>query len=247
MEVLPLARKLWRRWRALAAGAVVAIAVAVALGSTPTATTAVAWTRVALDTPKSQLVDSAPPGADTLPWRASLIKHLMTTDAAQRQVAERLRVRPDEVAIIDPILAVPQIPASMPKRAADAAAVTPAPYVLTLDMKNTSLPVISVEAAAPDRDGAKRLAEAAVAVLETWSSTSGSSYSSRILTGGGAALKHQSFVIQRVASVRTKAVATAELPVKQIGVAGFLFAAWCVAVFLLPAILRRRIPRPAAA
>ena len=46
-------------------------------------------------------MNSAPGGADTLPWRASLLVHLMTTDATQRKLAQRLHVRPDEVVVID--------------------------------------------------------------------------------------------------------------------------------------------------
>ena len=59
----------------------------------------------------------------------------------QRRLAERLGVRPDEVAVVDPALAEPIVPASMPKRAAEAAAFTVAPYVLTLDLRNSALPI----------------------------------------------------------------------------------------------------------
>ena len=69
MEALPLVRRLWHRRLLLACGVLAAIAIAVVVGLRPAAKTGVAWTRVALDTPKSQLVDSSPSGADTMPWR----------------------------------------------------------------------------------------------------------------------------------------------------------------------------------
>jgi hypothetical protein len=247
MEILPLVRMLWRRRLPLAIGALVALAAAVAIGSPRAETSAIAWTRVALDTPKSQLVKSAPAGADSLPWRAFLLVHQMGTDEVQRQLAERLRVRPEDVAVVDSVLATPTIMASMPKRAADAAAVTAAPYVLTVDMKNSSLPLISIEATAPDRVGAAQLATAAVGVLEARASTGETRYKSPILTGGGAARKTQAYLVQQAATIHTKAVTPSALPATQIGVAFVLFGLWCAGAILLPPLLRRRTPRSAAA
>src|SRR6266542_1863882 len=128
MEVLPVLRVLLRRRRLIGAGALVAIAVALAIGRPAPTSSAVARTRVALDTPASQLVKSAPAGADTLPWRASLLAHLMATEPAKGQIAQSLHVRRDQVAVVDVALSVPQIEASLPQSAAEAAAITYAPY-----------------------------------------------------------------------------------------------------------------------
>jgi hypothetical protein len=245
MEFLPLVRVIWRRRLWIAAGAILAVAIAVALGGSPPSSSAVAWTRVALDTPTSQLLKSAPNGADTLPWRASLLIRLMGTDSTQRELAGRLGVRPDQVTVVDTALDVPLVPASMPLRASEAASVAGAPYVLTVDLKTPALPLISIEAAAPGRAGAKRLAEAAVAVLESRSSQEGG-YSSRIPTGGGAAAKFQPFLAEQVAPVRVKPVVASELPIAQLAAPVVFLALWWTGVLLLPALLRRRI-RPAVA
>ena len=237
MELLPLVRMLWSRRYLLVAGVVVAIATAFAVGSQPPASSAVAWTRVALDTPTSQLVESAPVGADSLPWRASLLSHLMATDATQRQLALRLGVAPDRVAVVDSALVAPLIPASMPKKAADAAAITGAPYVLTVAVKDRSLPVISINAAAPDRAGAERLAQAAVGVLQSEASSDGR-YSSLIPTGGGR--RRQSFVVQAVEGVRVKAVVARSLSIKQVGAPLLVLVGWVVAVLLGPRLVMRR-------
>jgi hypothetical protein len=244
MELLPLLRLIWRRRLALGAGIVTAVVLVIVIGAPPGGSSVVAWTRVDVDTAKSQLVKSAPGGADTLPWRASLLIRLMRTDAVQRELAQRLSVRPDEVAVVDTDLASPEIAASMPTAVSDAAAVIVAPYVLTVRMPNEFLPMISVEAAAPDGAGAKRLAAAAVAVLEAQSSTSDTGYSSMIKTGAGAPQTYQGFVLSQMAPMRAKRVVASIMPVKQLGAPLFLFGLWAAGVLLLPG---RRWRRPRAA
>jgi hypothetical protein len=238
MELLPLARGLWRRRLLITAGAVVAIAIALGLGSPPPTTSAVAWTRVSLDTRTSQLVETTPRGADSLPWRASLMRHLMATDAMQRQLAQRLGVPPDQVQVVDPILAEPKVPASLPLRAAEAAGVSAAPYVLTVAMKNSSLPILSLEGAAPDPSRAKRLVEAAVQGLEAQAPSDGK-YSSPIETVGSPWF--EPFLVQDVTPVRAKTVVTHDPPIKSVGVPAFLFLAWCVCVAFMPRGRRRRL------
>jgi hypothetical protein len=249
MELLPILRLIWRRRLLLGAGLVVSLALALGIGGPPPSSSALAWTRVNLDTPMSQLVNSAPGGANTLPWRASLLVHLMATDATQRQLARRLRVRPDEVVVVDTAVELPIVPASIPVAASEAAQVTGAPYVLTVALTNPILPTISIEAAAPDGAGAKRLAAAGVAILESQSSLSDARYSSKILTGGGVALKPQQFVVQQVAPIRAKPVTQRVISPKQIGPPLVLLALWTAAALLLPGRLsagagRVSPPRP---
>jgi hypothetical protein len=242
MELLPALRMLWRRRLLVAAGFLAAIAMAVVVGCAPPSSSAVARTRVTLDTRKSQLVESAPPGVDTLPWRASMITHLMQDDSAQRGVAQRLGVDPSQIEIVDPVLAVPVTPASMPLDASDAASVTAAPYVVTVGVVDTGLPMISIEAAAPDRRGAARLAEATVAVLETYASPKGR-YRSLIKTGGGAPATFQPFVVRPIGDVRVKTVKAAALPIKAVVVPGFLLAVWIGCLAFVPRRPRRQRPR----
>jgi hypothetical protein len=246
VELLPILRRLWRRKAALGIGLVLAIGAAAAIGGSPPAASEVAWTRVVLDTPKSELVQSAPGGSDTLAWRASLLIHLMGTDAEGRALAQRLGVPPYEVDVMDEAYTFPEVPASMPVRAAAAASTTAAPYVLTLGMDDPVLPVIAIKAAAPQREAAVRLAAAAVARLEAQASPVAAPYSSKILTGGGAALKRQQFTVQQVAPIRTKRETARSLPTKQIAVIAFVFGAWFTGTLLCRRILRRR-PRLAAA
>ena len=249
MELLPILRLIWRRRLLLGAGLVVSVALALGIGGPPPSSSALAWTRVNLDTPRSQLVNSAPGGADTLPWRASFLVHLMATDSTQRRLAKRLDVRPEDVVVVDPALELPIVPASIPTAASEAAQITVAPYVLTVTVTNPSLPTVAIEAAAPDVARARRLAAAAVAILESQSSMSDARYTSKILTGGGVALKRQQFLVEQVAPIRAKPVAERVVSPKQIGGPMVLLALWSAGALLLPGRLsagagRASPPRP---
>jgi hypothetical protein len=240
MELLPLIRRLWARRIALAVALALAIAGTIAIGPPPRATSAIAWTRVALDTPSSQLVDTAPKGADSLSWRASLLMHAMATDDTQRRLARAIGVRPDEVAVVDPVLEEPEVPASLPQRAADAAAVTAAPNVLTVEMRNSSLPMLSLEVTAPDRVAAKRLADAAVAVLRSRAGREGR-YRSLIPAGG--TRKYQPFAVEQVADVRARSISVGRPPIKTVAPM-LLFVLFAAGLGLVP--LRHRPVRAVA-
>jgi hypothetical protein len=236
MELLPIVRRLWagRFW--LAAAAALAVIATVMAGPARTVTSAIAWTQVALDTPSSQLVDPAPKGADSLSWRASLMTRLMSTDATQRRLARDLGIRTDEVTVVDPVLAAPEVRASLPTRAADAAAVTAAHNVLTVEMRNSSLPVIFIEAAAPDAAGARRLAEAAVAILMQQAGREGR-YASRIPAAG--TRRYQPFAVQQVADIRVEPISSAEVSMRA-PLPGVLFLLFCALVALMPRWAPRR-------
>lgn len=239
MEVLGLLRVIWRRRLALGSGVLAAVAVLVVLGGTKSVSTSsgVAWTRVALDTPKSQLVAAATTGADTLAWRASLMSHLMATDSSTEQLAGRLRVSPDQITVVDPTLAQPLVPTDTAEAATKVSTGVLTPYVLIV-YADGQIPVISIEAAAADTNDAVRLAEAAVAVLESQSSAGGH-LKSLIPTGVGT-LGLQPFVVAQVSPLREGLMRSSSLPTKAIGGSLFVFILWCVGVaVVLPRVSRR--------
>lgn len=245
MELISPLRALWRRKLLMLPGVVCAIAFAVLVAhkSAPSSLT-VAWTRVMLDTPKSQTVESVSDAGGSLPWRASLLVHLLATTEMRKELAARTGVPPYEVAVVDPALAVPLVEASVPQKAGDAAAAVHAPYVLTPQLPDQSIPVISLEAAAPTVAGARRLAAAAVAVLEAHGSAGGT-YKSAILTGAGSNVLERFQAVQ-VAPIRTHVTVTSKGPVMG-GVAAFLVLVfWCAGLVVLPRMLRgRRLARRA--
>ena len=131
----------------------------------------VAWTQSDARHPQVSARRRRSVGADTLAWRAALLAHLMATKTSRMELARRVGVRSDQVAVVDPTLTLPLVPTDTAEAATKAASGVAAPYVLTVHLPNNAVPLISIETAGPDRSGAQRLAEAAVAVLQSQAST----------------------------------------------------------------------------
>lgn len=245
MELLPLLRWGSHRRLILAGALIVSIAAFVALGDSGSSgtSTAVAWTQVTLDTPQSQLAAAAPTGANTLVWRASLLVHLMATNASTRELAGRLGVSGNELSVVDPSLAVPSVPTSMAVASAKAASLATTPYTLTVFLAEPGLPVISIEAAAPQAAEAKRLAAAAVAVLASHASPGGRFISPIRTDADPLSETLQPFGIDQVAPIQAKLLPASTLSLKAIVAALFLFLLCTV---LGSRLQGRRRPRPRA-
>lgn len=123
-----------------------------------------------IDTRQSEIAAAAPRGADTLWWRASLLAMLLATQQERNQIARTIGVPADQVASGDVELGSPIVQAALPVAASQAATTTAVPYVLTVSTDNL-LPIVRLEASAPDRTGAIRLAQAAVQELQAGAST----------------------------------------------------------------------------
>lgn len=243
MELVIILRRLWRIRYALVAGLLGAVVVVVGTGGykLERERSSIAWTQVMLDTPRSQTVDADPDGAGSLNWRAQMLMHLLATDDVNADLARRLGVPAHEVVVVDSSVALPEVPASLPKRASDTAAVVGAPYVLTTRLADDALALITLEAVGPDQAEAKRLAAAAVEVLETRESPGGR-FTSSIVSGGGGFMEKQRFVIDQVAPVRSKELTKPVVPAKTIAAAGAGFVL-CFALALLAAKVLRPRPR----
>src|SRR5918992_1016679 len=109
MEVVSFLNVLWRRRLLVAVGLVVALALGFMAGRGPATSYGVANTRVLLDTTRSVTVENAPFGAESLPWRANLIVHLIGSEDAKRRLAQKLDIRPDQLAVVDEALSVPDV------------------------------------------------------------------------------------------------------------------------------------------
>jgi hypothetical protein len=239
MELLPILRLMWRRRFPLAVGAVVALALLIGMGGTTPVTSkaAVAWTTVALDTKKSQLVDIAPSGGSTLAWRAALLASLMMTTTTQRDIAHTMGVPGDQVLVSDADLTLPLVPTAMASAAANAATDPTAPYMLSVFNKDDTLPVISINATALTPAGATALAKAAVAELQTHASAGGT-FSSKIVTGTRG-FELQPLVINQVSPTRVKVLTSSSLPTKAIAMSFLFFVAWFAGSLLVPRLFRR--------
>ena len=249
MEILVLGRVLWRRRLAIGVGAIVAVALAIAIGSAPPESSALATTRVLLDTPDSQAVETTPFGAETLPWRASLLTHLVASEPNKLRLARALGLSVKQLYIEDTALTVPEIPSSLPKAASDVAAVNYAPYVLTIGLPDPALPIISLTAAAPDAKGAARLITATRDLLRSAAPTPDPSQEIKPgskLSEIDAADTNEpyGYLVEAVAPIRVKTVASGKGPLKAVSASLVLFVGWCVCVSVLPGLVRRvRIAR----
>jgi hypothetical protein len=250
MELLPILRLMWRRRLPLAVGAVVALAALIGMGGTKpiTTKTSIAWTSVALDTKKSQLVDVAPSGGSTLAWRASLLGDLMMTTSASQDLARRIGVPSDQLLVDDGDLGQPLVPTAMATAASNASTDPTAPYMVSVFTQDDTLPVISVNAAAPTAAGATALANAVVAEMGTHAS-SGGSFTSTIATGTEG-LERQPLVINQVSPTRVKVLTSTSLPTMAIASSFLLLVVWFAGCLIAPRMLERmrrlgRRPLPA--
>jgi hypothetical protein len=175
METVTILRILSRRRRLVACVCVLAVlagtAVAYHISFPPSLAgrsyhVGVATSRVLIDTPSSQVVEVAPTGSDTLGARAGLIASLMVDGTVKAAIARRAGLRPDQFDGVSKS-AAESTPADAPPG--------PLSRVLTTrvvtNTNGDSLPIIEIEAQAPDRASAARLAGAAVTGLRDYLDT----------------------------------------------------------------------------
>jgi hypothetical protein len=123
----------------------------------------VATARILVDTPSSQVVEVAPKGSDTLGVRANLLASLMVDGVIRSTIAKSAGLQPNQlIGVTDAV--TDQTPTQpTPGRRA---------FVLkTQVLANSSgdqLPIIEIDAQAPDRAQAARLAGAAVSGLRDY-------------------------------------------------------------------------------
>jgi hypothetical protein len=176
MELVTVLRELWRRRRyAALVGALallVAAAVAFRLPSLESRKydVGVATTRIFLDTPKSQVLEVAPKGSETLAARANLIGNLMADGLVKAAIAKRAGLRPDDLEGVAEDTTGVQAETAPPARER---------YRLTTRVLTATtgdqLPIIDLEAQAPDAAAAAKLADSAVAGLRDYLDTKAAS------------------------------------------------------------------------
>ena len=227
MELVALLRVLWRFRLAVAAGSLVAVALGVVAIRGTTQHLGVASMRVMVDTPRSQTVDVAPNGAETLQWRTELLADLMAYEPFREDIARRMDIDEDALSVSTPYLSVPEVPAPLASAAVDAAAAdSPEPYHVEIQAASP-LPMIGIDVRAPDRDAAGRLAEAAAAAMSA-SSTS------------EAASAPQKYVVDSVGSPKARAISDGPRRVMAPLVALVVAGLWCACIILFDGLRARR-------
>jgi hypothetical protein len=151
---------------ALALGTIYAPASSpLALGGSK-APTARATARVLVDMPASLLVNEPGMRADTAATRALLLADLAQTAPVKETIARRAGVAPDELQIVTPSVSAAPLPNPLTEATVAVAKATTAPNVLKLSADG-QLPIVWVDATAPDLEQARRLADAATVGLQS--------------------------------------------------------------------------------
>jgi hypothetical protein len=165
-------RELWRRRRLVGLAAVVAILIGAMLAyrvSLPPESrqydVGIASTHILVDTPQSQVVDVSPRGSGSLGARATLLANLMTEGEVKAAIAHRAGLPPNK------LLAGVDTGTGLPPEISSSAGDRDVHLLTTRPESNSAgepLPIIALDAQAPDPEDAARLASAAVEGLRSY-------------------------------------------------------------------------------
>jgi hypothetical protein len=171
MQTVTILRQLWRFRVLTAVIGVVAILAGVLVVYNPSSLQSrqyqvgVATSRILVDTPDSQVVDVMPKGADALGVRANLLSNLMVDGVVKAQIARRAGISPDSFYGMAESGSGPK-----PKVPSGRKVVLLKTRLLT-QSDGTPLPIIEIEATAPDTARATALADGAVTGLRDYLNT----------------------------------------------------------------------------
>jgi hypothetical protein len=227
MELVALLRVLWRHRLAVAVGGVVALAIGLALTRGAVSRIGVASVRIVLDTPQSQLLNANPVGMATLEWRADLLADAGASDDVRGRVAGAMGIPAQSLVITAPSRLIPTIPVSLPAHALDAAAASPVRYQLAIQAAS-GLPIVGIDARAPTRAEAARLATEAVRALQARAKEDRPTNDT------------QDFSVEPVGAVNGREIV--DKPRKVMAAAGVVvvFGLWCTAVTFVAGVARAR-------
>lgn len=125
-------------------------------------TVGVAKARILVDTPRSQVIEVIPKGAETLGTRASVLANLMADGDVKDSIARSAGLRPKQ--LVAGVLPGDEAELRAAQSEADSFVLATA-VLINHDLELVELPIIEVEAQAPDVGRAARLANAAITGL----------------------------------------------------------------------------------
>ena len=171
MQTVTILRQLWRHRVLTAVIGAVAIVCGVLVVFSPTSMQSrqyqvgVATSRILVDTPDSQVVDVMPKGADALGVRANLLANLMVDGVVKAQIARRAGISPDS------FYGVAESGTGPTAKVPSGRKVVVLKTRLLTQSDGTPLPIIEIEATAPDTARATALADGAVSGLQDYLNT----------------------------------------------------------------------------
>lgn len=234
MELLAFLRWLRRHPIAVALGVLIAGVAAVLSVQGPSRTFATASQRLVLDTPKSQLLNADPQGADTLTWRAAVLTETTATRPLQDRIARDMGVPRRSLAVTSMNLTDPAVDSALTTAAQEAEAEAGALYLVAVSF-DERFPLITVATRAPDRQAAARLATVTTAAL------------SAATTAPSGTAEPQGLVVESIGKPVTKTVVDGPHRLTAIVVFVVLLSMWCVGIALLSRARNVLGPPPRAA
>jgi hypothetical protein len=223
MELLAFLRWLLRHPIPVVLGVVIAAGIAFMSAQGQHRTFGVATQRLVLDTPKSQLLNADPKGADTLPWRAAMLSEMTATGSVEERIARSFGVPARNIGVISMKLTNPQVESPLTMTALKAEAEADEPYLVGVGF-DERLPLISVATRAPDRPTAARLAEVTTAALMAAASAP------------YGAVAPQGLVVETIGRPRTREVVDGPRRLVAVVIFGILLSLWCVGIALVSRI-----------
>lgn len=171
MELTAAARVLARHWRVVLAGAVISIAAGLSAGGllplgpkiVGEKRSGVAESKALVDT-RSSYVGDLEGGTEALGTQAALLASLIADEPQRREVARRAGVAPAALDVLVGSITDLKVPSTLARRLTEVVERPRLPYAVTV-RTDTSLSVVTIEAAAPTRGAAARLARAATETL----------------------------------------------------------------------------------
>ena len=229
MELVAVLRALWRFRLMVVVGFVIAVGLGFLTLRGATTYQGTASTRVMLDTPLSQTLEANSTFGPSLEWRAGLLGDLMSEDATRVRVAREMGIPAASLVIRAPYMSIPPVAAQLPRSALDAGSVVTEPYELAIQAV-ARLPIIAIDARAPTREKAAKLAGYAAQAVKA--------KADEPTTPGG------KFVVEDISPIRTRGIETGPRKAIALAVTLLIFATWCAAITLIAGLRdRRRSPR----
>jgi hypothetical protein len=237
VELVGLFRTLSRHRVVVALGVVLALLSGFVLSRGATEVLGAAGTHVLLDTPSSQLVDTEARAADSLAWRSAFLTDVMATDEVGERVAREAGIPRRQLLVLTPDTTGAANPSPLATGALDAAP-RDEPYIL-LVRSGEPLPLIAIEASAPNPEAAAKLVVAATQVMKQ----------EAVTPAGTADAMH--FGVEPTGPVKTRLLVSGPNKATAIVGAIVVFVLWVIAI-AVASFLRRTLfaptrPTPAAA
>jgi len=225
MELVAVLRALWRFRLLVVVGCVVAGGLGYMATQGATTYQGVASTRVMLDTPTSQTLEANSLFGPSLEWRAALVGDLMASDAARDRVARGMGIPADQLYIHAPYMSVAPVAAQLPRHALEVGSASSEPYELAIQSV-AKLPIITIDARAPTRAKAARLATRGAEAVKAKADEP-------TVPGG-------KFVVEKISPVRTREISSGPRKAIAAAVAIGVLALWCAAITLFAGLRDRR-------